>query len=118
MTNVSFLGILSQRWRILFRMMIAEQSKAVSIVKALCVLHNYLRTVQDPSYTPPGFIDVPTDNGVVQEGFWRTGPSNLTSTRVASRGVHRDGVSTRQLFSTYFNGNGAVHWQFDVINRR
>ena len=111
-------GILSQRCRILFRMIVAEQSKAVAVVKALCVLHNYLRTVGDANYTPPGFTDVAAENGVVQEGFWRTSNVNLQPARLANRSVSNDGTTIRQHLCAYFTGNGSVPWQLDIINRR
>ena len=35
-------GILTQRWRLLMRPIIANRARATSLVQAMCVLHNYL----------------------------------------------------------------------------
>ena len=114
--NVS--GILAQRWRVLFRMMHADRNKASSIIKAVCALHNFLRTARDPNYVPPGYIDTPDNNGVVNEGFWRTGENNLSSQQHANRSTNLEGITVREWFCNHFTGSGSVPWQLDMINRR
>lgn len=48
-------GIASAKFRLLRREMMATRENAVWLVKAICVLHNYLRS--DKLYCPPGFAD-------------------------------------------------------------
>ena len=115
---ISFAGILSQRWRILFRMQIVSHEKAVTVVRGLCVLHSYLRTVQDSTYVPPGYTDTPAANGNVVEGFWRTDARRLSANENASRSANLDGLQIRELFCKYFSSEiGSVPWQLGVINR-
>ena len=45
---ISFARILSRQWWTLFQMQIVNQEKAVTVVRGLCVLRNFLKTVQDP----------------------------------------------------------------------
>ncbi|XP_067948744.1 uncharacterized protein [Watersipora subatra] len=98
-------GIVSQRWRILFRMIAASQAKAVQIVQAVCVLHNYLRTVADANYVPPGFADVPGEDGVICNGFWRTNVQDHVATRSrSSRSINSDAMAVRNFLVQYFNG--------------
>ena len=113
-----FTGILSQRWRILFKMIITDQSKATAITRALCVLHNFLRTVGDTNYAPPGYTDSLAANGLINEGFWRTERNHLESETSTSRSINMDGTSVRELLCHHFNGAGSVPWQVELISRR
>lgn len=99
-------------------MMIASQQKAINIVRAICVLHNYLRTVGDPTYTPTGFADTPNQYGLVSEGFWRLAGTRFHSNRRTSRSATMDGIAIREQLCNYFNGRGSVPWQHGVINRK
>lgn len=100
-------------------MVIASQPKAVKLVQAICVLHNYLRTVEDENYTPPGFVDLPGENGNINEGLWRTNNgNNMHSDARVSRSVNPDAIRTRENFVRYFNSSGTVAWQLELLNRR
>ncbi|XP_046849411.1 protein ALP1-like [Xenia sp. Carnegie-2017] len=113
-------GIMSHRWRILFKPIIAEPSKAISLVKAICVLHNFLRVKNDLNYTPPGFLDSVNEAGNITEGFWRTNAPNQTSTTgYNSRSATQQASQIREKLCTYFiSSEGSVGWQWKHINRR
>ncbi|KAL1469720.1 hypothetical protein MTO96_040904, partial [Rhipicephalus appendiculatus] len=67
-------GILATRWRILLRTMGEEPKQAEVVVKALCVLHNFLmhrRTGDEDSYCGPGFADSVDGFGQRRSGQWR-----------------------------------------------
>lgn len=64
-------GIPTQRWRILFKPIIADASKAMNLVRTACVLHNFLRKVDDQIYYPPGYADQVSQDGNIGLGFWR-----------------------------------------------
>ena len=64
------LGIIAARWRLLHTTIIAEPEKAAKLVKAMCVLHNYLRTNEDLPYAPSGFCDAVQPNGAIRDGSW------------------------------------------------
>ena len=113
------LQVLSQRWRLLFRPIIAEPDKVSILVKAMCVLHNLLRASKDTSYCPPGFTDSVGANGYLSEGVWRTLPvSPLEGLTTTSRSINIAAVQVRERLREYFAGNGSVDWQMRVINRR
>lgn len=117
--NLCLIGILAQRWRILFRMIVASHQKAVSLIRAICVLHNYLRSISDDMYVPAGYADAPAEEGDVAEGFWRQNANqSLTSHGMQSRSLSGDGLSVREYLCEHFSAVGSVPWQLDVINRR
>jgi len=65
-----YLGILTQRWRILFKPITAEATKATKLVRTVCVLHNFLKKTDDKIYCPPGYSDQVSQDGNVTPGFW------------------------------------------------
>lgn len=120
-------GIMAARWRILRRSMVCNPERAVSYVKAICVLHNYLQLQDDERpagqrlYCPPGYVDTHNLDGSIIPGQWRsdndgnaflqrpltTVPSNRYSTAAAN---------VRQSFTSYFVSNeGAVSWQNKAV---
>ena len=110
-------GILSHRWRLLFRSIIAEPSKAVKLVKAMCVLHNFLRIRQDQHYSPPGIADAVEVDGQVQEGFWRSSQlSILGQEGYSSRSATQEGHNIRKHLVKYFSNEGIVPWQVAHIH--
>lgn len=119
---IYFAGILSRRWQILFKMIVADQEKAANLVRAMCVLHNFLRTVNDTNYTPPGYLDVPNPDGTVTPGFWRTQTQPLidqTNRAQPRRGVTAEASQIRDRLVDYFSSpQGSVPWQDAHINQR
>ncbi|XP_046863722.1 uncharacterized protein LOC124457538 [Xenia sp. Carnegie-2017] len=63
-------GIMVSKWRILKTTIIAEPENVSKIVKATCILHNFLQT-RHVSYSPAGFTDTVDPSGNVHEGSWR-----------------------------------------------
>ena len=113
------LGILTQRWRLLLRPVVADAEKCTVLVKAMCVLHNYLRTVNDVNYTPLGYVDHTTPAGEIREGFWRQqAVPPLQGLGVTARSATTAAMTIRNRFAEYFSGAGALDWQLDHINRR
>ncbi|XP_054263766.1 uncharacterized protein LOC128987093 [Macrosteles quadrilineatus] len=91
-------GILANKWRILHRALNVEVDFAIEIVKACCILHNYVRDkdgvqFQDTLYRFPSFHeeDEPPRRG-------RNYASNV-----------------RNIFADYFVNEGAVPWQNDYL---
>ena len=61
------------------RPIIANRARATSLVHAVCVLHNYLCTIRDVNYIPPGYADCVGRGGELRNGLWGqdpTGPLN------------------------------------------
>ena len=72
--------ILSNRWRVLRGRMMLRPAKAVKVVMACCVLHNFLRTRARSQYAPDDLIDQ-EDNELdeVVQGTWRQNCQSTTS---------------------------------------
>ncbi|XP_067944974.1 uncharacterized protein [Watersipora subatra] len=115
-------GVLSRRWQILFKMIQADQEKATNLVRAMCVLHNFLRTVNDTSYTPPGYLDIPNPDGSITPGFWRSQtqpPSDQPNRTQLRRGGTAEAAGIRDRLVQYFSSpQGSVPWQDAHINKR
>ena len=99
-------------------MIVAEHSKAVILVKAMCALHNFLRTVCDEYYLPTGYGDSTADDGLVRDGFWRSNAINLPSLHQRSRHYGASGVVVRERLCNYFVNEGSVPWQHNHIHKR
>lgn len=110
-------GILSARWRIFRRPIVAGYDTAVNITKACCVLHNWLIDRQ-PKYISPACVDyVNNRSGVIVDGTWRKTIAGDTGLRpIAGRknlnAPTISGVQVRDNFKQYFMADGMVDWQF------
>ena len=92
-------GILSNKWRIFHRPLNVRTSLAEDIVKASCILHNYVRCKDGYK-----FEDVLTVEGVGE-----------LARDITSRGS-RNAVNTRERLSGYFmSPEGEVSWQYIQI---
>jgi hypothetical protein len=98
--------------------MIADAQRATCLVKAMCVLHNYLRKTEDPTYCPPGFADSVDPSGNITNGFWRAAQSPLDELNIASRSMTTAASEIRNRLVTYFSGPGSVSWQENHVNQR
>ena len=94
-------GILSNKWRIFHRPINVEVDFAIEIVKACCILHNFVRkrdgySIEDALEIHDGGLeDVPRHN-------------NLRSTST--------GKEVRDAFKNYFMSDvGSVPWQLNKI---
>lgn len=119
---------MTSRWRILGRAVDFLPEKAVDVVKACVVLHNYLTytneaSTPDKRYIPPNFVDTESFRSV-KAGEWRTvvaNDSNLVnpvdpaqmsrarSTRAALR-VRND------LMAFFASPQGTVPWQNEMVS--
>lgn len=116
-----FVGILCQRWRIFFQPLQADENKAAILVKAACVLHNYLSYTNDNTYIPAGYADQRRENGEILLGGWRiagraTGMSAATG---RYRNHPADASTVREQFAAYFSSEtGSRPWQDEQLMRR
>ena len=76
---------------------------------ASLALHNMLRTKSSESYTPLGFIDTETNDGVI-EGAWSEGTALSLATSEDMR-YGRTSLTGKE----YFNGPGQVPRQWDIL---
>lgn len=90
-------GILSNKWRIFHRPLNVSQNFAVDIVKACCVLHNYVR--DRDGYNPQ-------DTLTIGESIWDVPNSHSIRGGLSANAI-------RNLFADYFlSEKGTVPWQY------
>jgi len=71
------------------------------------------------TYVPPGYVDAPREDGVIQEGFWRAEASGAQAATNFNRSTNVDGAIVRNHLCNYFSSrDGSAPWQLDVVNRR
>ncbi|KAF3844274.1 hypothetical protein F7725_013615 [Dissostichus mawsoni] len=98
-------GILSSQWRMFRRVITTSPEVTELCVKAACVLHNFLRrkTIGRQSRTP---IAEYTDEAT---------PTLCDAPRMGSNNASRRSIQLRETFCSYFNEEGAVPWQQNVV---
>ena len=98
-------GILASTWRILLRRIDLEPDKVQCLTLACCALHNYLRAGQPmPRGGPPADQQPAATNETLAP----------IPTGVAVR-PSAECSAIRDSFCQYFNTNGAVPWQNNMI---
>ena len=106
-------GILVQRWRVFNRRLKLDHENVVHVIKASCILHNFLR--ETPEYHDRGTLVVNQEGDVII-------PNAAPVVNVAYlRGYHsaKDALATRELFKTYFTSpEGALPWQLERIREQ
>ena len=99
--------------------MLLEPDKVVTIILAACALHNFLRTRCQDTYTSPGTLDTEEqDTGTVIDGEWRETTTTDTLLPLAQQGCNMptlDASEIRNEFCDYFNTNGLVELQWDMV---
>lgn len=88
-------GILSNRFRFLHTVVHAEPRRVASLLKAACVLHNFLNA--EPADVPE------TGVGNTEQTIFPMLPCKV---RYNSKAAH-----VRDELRTYFSGAGAIPWQ-------
>ena len=117
-------GIATSRFRIFHRPIIAKVEKVVSITKAVVVLHNFLMSLRSTkdnyNYCPTNYIDQDAPSGF-SAGQWRGEVNDMGAIQpVKNLGSHnysQDAKHVRDAYKEYFNIEGAVDWQWDLVTR-
>ncbi|XP_043239193.1 protein ALP1-like [Amphibalanus amphitrite] len=117
-------GILVTKWRILRQPIKAKIETVDAVVKAACVLHNYLRrrdgTSSDRRYIGDGDVDC-EDSGHLTRGAWRHDDSDSCFRNIGRLGANnstRRAAELRERYATYFvSPEGSVPWQNAVVRR-
>lgn len=105
-------GILAARFRILLTTINLSPKKVITVVLACCYLHNYLRKKQKGQYTGQiTFNNVGDLENNNQEDYGEL--TSLVPTQ--TKNPTFSAKNTRQKFCNYFNNEGKVSWQDEVI---
>ena len=117
-------GILVAKWRIFRQPIMARPQTVEKVVKAACVLHNFLRRrdglSNDRQYVGTGEVDNDDGQGGPQPGTWRqhAGAGIHQLGRVGANMHSRRAAAARDKLAEYFvSPAGAVPWQRAVIRR-
>ena len=112
-------GIAASRFRVFRRPIIAKVEKVVLITKGVIALHNYLMS-QSNSYCPPTYVDQDGPSGVT-DGEWRKSSSEIggmvSVSQLGSHNYSKNAKLVKDNFKDYFNGEGAVDWQVELVTR-
>lgn len=114
-------GILASRFQALQSNLRMNLEAVDKIILACCVLHNYLRKKSD-SYLTPTVVDwEDPSTGQITEGEWRKEVSELvglTPRRNNNRNNNVLAENIRRFYKDYYNHEGSVHFQENMINHR
>lgn len=99
----STFGILVARWRIYRKPIISSLKLGLNIIKATCCLHNFIISCEGKHKYYSTLK--PNDVHVVSDGLCdSTGQRYYPCTNVAN---------IRNTFAAYFEGDGAIPWQWE-----
>jgi len=116
--------VMSARWRIFRRPIVASLLTVDAIVKSCVVLHNWLRDAElnvlpdQRRYVPIGFIDVVDRYGNIEAGQWRNEEPPGALREFApniSRNSANDAKKIRKMYTDYFMKEGHVPWQWNKL---
>lgn len=113
-------GITAARWRVLLRTISLHPKNVDYVVKACCILHNFLSVVNAQSQE---YTDSEDRFGNIVPGCWRESLSEVEENDVAphyfpleatrARNFDPDAGTARKLFMAYFCSKaGEVPWQW------
>ncbi|XP_046406063.1 protein ANTAGONIST OF LIKE HETEROCHROMATIN PROTEIN 1-like [Ischnura elegans] len=116
-------GVMSNKFRIYRKPILASPETVDLIVQATVVLHNWLRKQEiqgqgRENYIPPGLIDYEDRHGIVHPGEWReeAAPQGMIPLpRNHARNAMNEAKEIRNKFQDYFLGSGAVPWQWNKL---
>lgn len=106
-TTENAFGIMSSYFRIFFTPIQTNPEKIDKIILASCILHNMMRDEKIKSPSESTFDN--TDNIALPT-------ENLIAISNAIGRPTSEGAAVREKFKDYFNGEGAVHWQQNMIS--
>ena len=111
-------GLLSSRFRILNTSINMAPEKVQCIILAICALHNCF-SKRSSTYVTPSTYD--RDNATMInaiQGDWRKEANIFENLQaLIPRKVEADAVLNRNNYMAYFNNDGRVPWQDEMLKR-
>lgn len=108
---------MASRFRILHTKIGIDPQKAIYIILAICVIHNFLRKICT-YYITPSSVDVEDlINRKITKGDWRRDTHNslVPLQPNPTKNVPLEAINNRKKYLEYFNGVGEVEWQHNMI---
>ena len=118
-------GICASRFRVFHRPIIAKVQNVIAITKSVVALHTFLMHTNSVDgshvYCLQTVVDQDGSEGL-RPGEWRQDVNNINGlTEIRNGGASNtygeDAKVVRQQFTTYFNNEGAVDWQWQIVHR-
>ncbi|XP_056098391.1 uncharacterized protein LOC130077248 [Rhinichthys klamathensis goyatoka] len=98
-------GILAAQWRLYHRVLGVSPKVADAVVKATCILHNFLR-YEDANEEEGSCAPLPSEPQFAMQPIQQAGSNNAS----------REALEIRQRYTNYFSSPaGEVAWQHSVI---
>ncbi|CAI6356703.1 unnamed protein product [Macrosiphum euphorbiae] len=91
-------GVLANKWNVLHTTILVEPDFCDHIIKACCVLHNFVRKRDGSNY----------DEDIADTAYI----NNLDNFQGHGRHINRNGMEIRDNFANYFINQGAVPFQY------
>ena len=111
-------GIAAARFRIFLQPINAKVSTVKSVTKAIVALHNFL--MYKNQHCPPNYVDSDGPQGVIP-GKWHDEESSIMGLRdvdqLGSNNYSKHAKVIRDEFRECFTKEGAVEWQWDIVNK-
>lgn len=110
-------GIMASRFRIFYTHINLEPETIDKVVKASCVLHNFLIERSKRSYAPQEcFYRENSENGNIISGGYNTQNSTMENLERRNPGNTLNTAKiVREHFMNYFNQEGTVPWQDNYV---
>lgn len=112
-------GVLSAKWRIYRRPILAKRETVVRIVKSTICLHNWIKT-KNSFYFPEGYIDREEANGQISTGRWRQEVSTedgglISIGRSGANNSSGNALHIRNNFKRYFVEVDVLPWADNAL---
>ncbi|CAH1991680.1 unnamed protein product [Acanthoscelides obtectus] len=109
-------GILASRFRILLSTItLSTVEKVDKVVLACCVLHNFLRR-KCSNYMNIRSVDRENSDHIIQDGDWREELRQLHGLQNKRTYYNDIAKNVRKAFTNYYNNEGGVSFQENMIN--
>ncbi|XP_046386856.1 putative nuclease HARBI1 [Ischnura elegans] len=108
-------GISASRFRVFHQAISLSVEKVDIIILACCVLHNFLLNKNQRYVNESSFDREDVDNISFQQGEWRQLPSLVPLCQSTTRERYEEGNRVRHIFTRYFNNEGRVTFQEQMI---
>lgn len=114
-------GVMANRFRVLRKPICLRPENVKTIVKTICVLHNFamMRKSSAQIYAPPGTFDTEKENTIIL-GNWRDeGMPRENLLPLQNENAHNYSITAKEIreeFRDYFvSPEGEVSWQYKHI---